>query len=212
MRKWFNQYVSIMQFLLIIMVAILLCAVPVFAFEEGVCDFCGMAENYQVELLQIPEDHLPGKRVYTCLSCGHQKEEELPATGHVYNEWKEEIAATTTREGLRYRICTKCNDPKTKEVAVIPKLEAPLEEVEPEEEILEEGILTEEPSEPKSIEKEIIEDIPKKPWGVTDTVLVGTSGISFLVFAILILGDIQVLLWYRRMKREARNRIRRGVV
>ena len=55
-----------------------------------------------------------GVKVYTCTVCGDTKKEEIPATGHVWDEGKVTTEATTEAEGVKTYTCTICGDTKTK--------------------------------------------------------------------------------------------------
>ena len=61
-----------------------------------------------------------GVKVYTCTVCGDTKKEEIPATGHVWDEGKVTTEATTEAEGVKTYTCTICGDTKTE---AIPKLD-----------------------------------------------------------------------------------------
>lgn len=65
----------------------------------------------------VPE---AGVKVYTCTVCGDTKKEEIPATGHVWDEGKVTTEATTEAEGVKTYTCTICGDTKTE---AIPKLD-----------------------------------------------------------------------------------------
>lgn len=60
-----------------------------------------------------------GLRQYTCTKCGYTYTVTVPVTGHVWEEWTVERAATCTSEGLEYRLCAKCGQ---REDAVLPML------------------------------------------------------------------------------------------
>ncbi|MCP1111473.1 rubredoxin [Lachnospiraceae bacterium PF1-21] len=197
MKDFVSKYFSLIRAVLIAIVILLMLVLPVHAsFDQG-CPQCGNLEEYEVSLLAVPEEALSGQRLYTCLVCGYQQEEEIPPTGHVYSPWQEEIAPTTKAEGLRYRLCSKCGEPHTREEAVIPRLN--------EESVIEMTTLQAEGHEEEP-------ELKAQDWKIVDTVLVGSSGLIFVVFGLLILGDLQILWWYRSVKKEARARFRRGVI
>lgn len=61
-----------------------------------------------------------GLREVSCERCGETiSEEVIPSTGHDWNEWNIEKAASWDEEGLLTRSCSRCDE---KETEVIPKL------------------------------------------------------------------------------------------
>lgn len=45
-----------------------------------------------------------------CISCSYTEYVEIPAKGHTYGEWDEQVIPTCTTEGYRERFCEDCGD------------------------------------------------------------------------------------------------------
>lgn len=86
----------------------------------------------EVQVSEIPATCTePGRSSGTeCSVCGQvlSGEEELPALGHDYGEWKTVKEATYTEEGLEEQICS--HDPSHKQTRSIPKRKIPFSLVE----------------------------------------------------------------------------------
>lgn len=60
-----------------------------------------------------------GSETLRC-SCGETNTSVLKKTGHKFGEWKTEIVATETEDGLLKRVCEKCNSEETKKIDKLP--------------------------------------------------------------------------------------------
>ena len=65
--------------------------------------------NYKVAITKAATCTEPGEKTCTC-SCGETRTEEIPATGHTYQQIV--IPATASEQGYTLHICTKCGDTK----------------------------------------------------------------------------------------------------
>ena len=94
------------------------------------CEYCGSTKkadyvdplSYDLEFQVItkPTCTAEGLGKNVCKDgCGYEKEEIIPATGHVYGEWTVELEATEMTQGLKSRVCLICTE---KESESIPKL------------------------------------------------------------------------------------------
>lgn len=57
-----------------------------------------------------------GIRTYTCIVCGEQYMEEIPALGHAYGNWITTVQPTCTEVGTQSSICSQCGDVQSREV------------------------------------------------------------------------------------------------
>lgn len=78
-------------------------------------------QKYEVRIVKVPKEHEPGLREYV-YEDGSVVREEIPATGHVWSEWIVDVEPTYTKEGHRYRVCTKIPGKPHYEEQTIPKL------------------------------------------------------------------------------------------
>lgn len=84
---------------------------------------CGHPEDKKSINETKPSCEEPGKRITACGLCGAELEnQELPALGHSWGEWKTEKEAACTEAGIRVRSCERegCRERQTED---IPKLE-----------------------------------------------------------------------------------------
>lgn len=56
-----------------------------------------------------------GVKTFLC-ECGESYTEEIPATGHLYGEWKITQQPTCGKEGEKERICANCGDKQTERI------------------------------------------------------------------------------------------------
>ena len=57
-----------------------------------------------------------GKIKYTCLKCGNEYEEVIPATGHKYSNWIATKKPTIFKNGTQTRKCSNCGKQETKTI------------------------------------------------------------------------------------------------
>lgn len=72
--------------------------------------------EYNASITKEPTCTEPGEREYRC-SCGDSYTEEIPATGHTWNEGIETKAPTCTEPGTKTYTCTVCSDTKDEEIS-----------------------------------------------------------------------------------------------
>lgn len=65
-----------------------------------------------------------GSKTYRC-SCGETETKISKALGHSFGEWKIEQEATTEKEGLEKRVCTRCNKEETRSIAKLTPSTSP---------------------------------------------------------------------------------------
>ena len=101
--------------------------------RERICTVCKEKEIETIIALSVGHQHdFSGKEEIkkepTCLDkgikvihctteeCPEVKEEEIPALGHKWGEWKTEKEATCLEKGIRVRTCTVCQEKETEEI------------------------------------------------------------------------------------------------
>ena len=71
-------------------------------------------------VIRTPGCTEPGEIIYTCMTCGDSKTEEIAALGHAYKS--EVIAPTAEKEGYTLHTCTRCGD--SYKTDIIPAIKA----------------------------------------------------------------------------------------
>ena len=80
----------------------------------------GECEHIYSSVITAPTCTEQGHTTYTCSKCGYiYKDNYTNALGHTYGEWVITTAATSTSNGQRERICSRCNN---KETRIIPAI------------------------------------------------------------------------------------------
>lgn len=84
-------------------------------------DDCAQGNHQDIILAQTPPTETEdGSVTYQCTVCGREYTDNLPPTGHHWDNWITEKAPTCTKEGLRSRICSLHGDHT--EYEVVPAL------------------------------------------------------------------------------------------
>lgn len=91
-----------------LMAILLLAPAPAAYATEGGCA-AGVHQDVLVEQVN-PTETENGFMAYQCQQCGRQYTDVLFATGHSWGEWKVQLPATCTTEGIRYRVCPLHNN------------------------------------------------------------------------------------------------------
>lgn len=159
-----------------------------------------------------------GEAHYRCERCDAQLVEETPALGHDWGPWETTLPATTNREGIERRVCTR--DANHAEERTIPPIveeakeepPAPVAE-EPEKPAAEtkEATKTAEPPSPEPPEAKPMEaSAPEAvdPWApnALDAVLLGIDIAGAIAFTILIIPLIHARRWVLNRRAEAKER------
>ena len=66
-----------------------------------------LEHEYDISVVRRATEHTDGERLYKCKICGESHVETIEATGHIWSEWIVDVSPTETKEGHRYRVCTK---------------------------------------------------------------------------------------------------------
>ena len=78
--------------------------------------------EYEISVVRRATEHTDGERLYKCKICGESHVETIEATGHIWSEWIVDVSPTETKEGHRYRVCTKYPEHPHYQEEVIPAL------------------------------------------------------------------------------------------
>ena len=144
--------------------------------------------------------------IYTCMYCGDSYDEIIaPPLGHDYGHWNVVRKATEEQEGSKEKICS--HDPSHIVAETIPKL-VPVEK--PEKKVKRK--VTPPPSVVAG-ESKSVETIPPNIEIASEEEGINTMDIVFSLacagsiglFWLLLLPDIYVVRWSRKLKSEARN-------
>ncbi len=81
-----------------------------------------LEHEYEISVVRRAGEHTDGERLYKCKICGESHVETIEATGHVWGAWIVDVDPTKTKEGHRYRVCTKYPDHPHYQEEVIPPL------------------------------------------------------------------------------------------
>lgn len=105
------------------------------------CKYEGCAQSYNSDYTEIlphtfeytvvkePTCTEAGFKTGICTSgCNVTDEVELPATGHVFEDWKVAVEATEFYDGYEERVCIHCQFKETKLVPKLPKEPEPIED------------------------------------------------------------------------------------
>ncbi|MCD7826969.1 MAG: hypothetical protein LUG85_00305, partial [Clostridiales bacterium] len=77
------------------------------------------AHSFDYEVTTKPTCTTAGTGTYTCSVCGYSYEEEIPATGHTWDEGVITTEATCEDEGVITYTCTACGDTKTETIEAL---------------------------------------------------------------------------------------------
>lgn len=81
-----------------------------------------LEHEYDISVVRRATEHTDGERLYKCKICGESHVETIEATGHIWSEWIVDVSPTETKEGHRYRVCTKYPEHPHYQEEVIPAL------------------------------------------------------------------------------------------
>jgi len=139
------------------------------------------------ETLAKPTCTKPGKKIFTCVACGHTYTKKgAPALGHDWGPWTMVKKPAVGREGLKERTCSRCGLKQERSVAALPPVPAPVKPVKP----------------------------ANKPGKINALdVAIPSANVAVLgVCGALILYDIPVIVWGRKkLKRDLGVRREGGV-
>jgi hypothetical protein len=107
-------------------IIISLCAIILVITTAGVLSFAedqcpaGGEHDYTVTIVKRATENSDGLRNYVCSKCGRKYTETIPATGHIWSEWKVSKAPACTVDGQAVRKCIKHKDFTHYEYKVLP--------------------------------------------------------------------------------------------
>ena len=96
--------------------------------EEWTCSRCGEIQavpipatghDFQVTDQKDPTCTEAGYKDMKCANCGEIRHQRIAPLGHSGGEWETVTPATTTTEGVKRRVCTRCQE---EQLGTIPKL------------------------------------------------------------------------------------------
>lgn len=96
--------------------------------EEWTCSRCGEIQavpipatghDFQVTDQKDPTCTEAGYKDMKCANCGEIRHQRIAPLGHSWGEWETVTPATTTTEGVKRRVCTRCQE---EQLGTIPKL------------------------------------------------------------------------------------------
>lgn len=149
------------------------------------CELCGhkysepfgteLGHHYVETVLSEPDCEREGVLLSSCERCGDvEKSEPIPAAGHVYGKWVIDREPNADTEGDRHKECENCGNCLYETIEPLPIINLSL------------------PA-----------DRPPQPVITPVRVAIVTSNVGILIpFALLIMSDLSLIAWDRKMKQQ----------
>ena len=104
------------RLLILVLLTALLCALAAAACAEVEHEHSWRLSK----TISFPTCTEAGRGIYSC-ECGEIKREDIPALGHNWSNWKTITKATCTKNGVRFRICSRCGQKQKRTIKATGK-------------------------------------------------------------------------------------------
>lgn len=139
------------------------------------------AHTYVSQITQEARCEAEGAESFTCSLCEDFYNKPIPKLEHDYGEWIIDVPAAEGLEGKQHKECkNNCNIPIEEIIPPLPLTITP-----------------------------IIEQVEEKKFPIVETAIISANFGFLMLFAVLIISDVNLIVWEKNIRQKNRERLER---